>query len=54
VFPMDQSTRAGFAATGSISRTTFGIEWDVPLGGEKMMIGDKVALELDVQVVAPS
>ena len=54
VFPMDQSTRAGFAATGSISRKDFGIEWDVPLGGDKMMIGDKVALELDVQLVAPA
>mgnify|MGYP001823188148 CR=1 FL=1 len=54
VFPMDQSTRAGFAATGTISRKDFAIEWDVPLGGDKMMIGDKVALELDVQVVAPS
>jgi len=54
VFPMDQSTRAGFAATGAISRKDFAIEWDVPLGGDKMMIGDKVALELDVQVVAPS
>jgi len=54
VFPMDQSTRAGFAATGSISRKDFGIEWNVPLGGDKVMISDKVALELDVQLVAPA
>jgi len=54
VFPMDQSTRAGFSATGSISRKDFGIEFNVPLGGDKMMISDKVALDLDVQVVAPS
>ncbi len=53
VFPMDQSTRAGFSATGSISRKDFGIEFNVPLGGDKMMISDKVALDLDVQLIAP-
>lgn len=51
--PMDQSTRAGFSATGSISRAEFDVTFDVPLGGEKMMIGDKVGIELDVQLVAP-
>ncbi|MGI9646748.1 MAG: YceI family protein [Ilumatobacteraceae bacterium] len=54
VFPMDQSTRAGFSATGTISRKEFGIEFNVPLGGDKMMISDKVALDLDVQFVAPA
>ena len=54
VFPMDQSTRAGFSATGTLSRKDFGIEFNVALGGDKVMISDKVALELDVQVVAPS
>ena len=54
VFPMDQSTRAGFSATGSLSRKDFGIEFNVPLGGDKVMIADKVALELDVQLVAPN
>ncbi len=53
VFPMDQSTRAGFSATGSISRSEFGIGFNVPLGGDKVMISDKVDLELDVQLVAP-
>ncbi|HYN31131.1 MAG TPA: YceI family protein [Ilumatobacteraceae bacterium] len=53
VFPMDQSTRAGFSATGSISRKAFGITFDVPLGGDKVMIADKIALELDVQLIAP-
>ncbi len=53
VFPMDQSTRAGFNATGSISRKDFGIEFNVPLGGNKVMISDKVALDLDVQLIAP-
>ncbi len=53
VFPMDQSTRAGFSATGTLSRKEFGIEFNVPLGGDKVMIADKVALDLDVQLIAP-
>ncbi len=54
VFPMDQSTRAGFTATGSLSRKEFGIEFNMALGGDKVMISDKVALELDIQLVAPT
>lgn len=53
-FPMDQSLRAGFSASGTISRKEFGVEFDVPLGGDKLMIGDKVAIELDIQLVAPT
>ena len=30
-----------------------GIGFNVPLGGDKVMISDKVTLELDVQLVAP-
>ena len=52
VFPVDQSTHAGFSATGSLSRKDFGIEFNMALGGDKVMISDKVALELDVQLVA--
>ncbi len=53
-FPMDQSTRAGFSASGELSRKDFGIEFNMPLGGDKVMISDKVVLELDVQLVAPA
>lgn len=52
VFPMDQTTHAGFGATGSISRKDFGIEFNAPLGGDKVMISDKVQIELDIQLVA--
>lgn len=52
--PSDQSTRAGFSASGALSRKDFGIEFNVPLGGDKVMISDKVILELDVQLVAPA
>ena len=53
VFPMDESTRAGFSATGTISRKDFGINFNAPVGADKVMISDKVALDLDVQLVAP-
>lgn len=53
-FPADQSVRAGFTATGELSRKDFGIEFNMPLGGDKVLISDKVALELDVQLVAPA
>ncbi len=53
VFPMDQSTRAGFSATGTIKRSDFGINFNAPVGADKVMISDKVALELDVQLIAP-
>ena len=53
VFPADQSTRAGFSATGSLSRSDFGISFNAPVGVDKVMISDKVALDLDVQLVAP-
>jgi polyisoprenoid-binding protein YceI len=54
VFPMDQSERAGFTATGSISRKDFGIEFNVPLGGDKFMVSDTVNIELNIQLVAPA
>ena len=51
---MDQSTRAGFSATGTLSRKAYGIEFNVPLGADKVMISDSVKIELEVQLVAPT
>jgi polyisoprenoid-binding protein YceI len=53
VFPADQSTHAGFTATGSIRRSDFGIDFGIIPGAEKLMLGDKVKIELDLQFVAP-
>jgi polyisoprenoid-binding protein YceI len=52
-YPMDDSTRAGFSATTTVKRSEFGIDFDIPLGADKVAIGDKVTVELDIQVVAP-
>ncbi len=54
VLPMDQSTRAGFSATATLSRKAYGIEFNVPLGADKVMISDKVQIELEVQLIAPT
>jgi polyisoprenoid-binding protein YceI len=53
-YPMDGSTHAGFSATGSLSRRDYGIDFNVPLAAGGFVIGDKVTIELDVQLVAAS
>ncbi len=53
-FPFDQSVHVGFSAVGAISRKDFGIEFEVPLGADKVMIGDKVTIELETQFAPAS
>jgi polyisoprenoid-binding protein YceI len=53
-YPMDQKRHAGFSATATISRSDFGIDFDVPLGVDKVALGDKVKIELEVQLVEPA
>jgi polyisoprenoid-binding protein YceI len=52
VFALDQSTHAGFTATGQVRRSDFGIDFGI-VAGEKLMLSDKVKIELDLQFVAP-
>lgn len=44
-------TRAGFSATTSINRKDFGIEFNVPMQGDKVLLGDKVDIQLEIQAV---
>jgi polyisoprenoid-binding protein YceI len=44
-------TRAGFGATGSIRRSDFGIDFNMPVGLDGMLVSDKVAIELEIQIV---
>ncbi|MGH3243868.1 MAG: YceI family protein [Spirillospora sp.] len=44
-------TRAGFTATASISRGDFGIEFNIPFQGDKVMLGDEIAIALEIQAV---
>lgn len=44
-------TRAGFTATTTINRKDWGIEWNAPLETGGVLVGEKVEIELDVQLV---
>lgn len=43
--------RAGFTATTEISRRDFGIEFNIPLQGDKVVLGDAIAIQLEIQLV---
>jgi polyisoprenoid-binding protein YceI len=53
VFPGDQKTHAGFTATGTVKRSDFGVDFGIVPGAEKLMLGDKIKVELDLQFVEP-
>lgn len=44
-------TRAGFSAEGEIKRSDFGIDFNMPIGMDGMLISDKVKINLEVQLV---
>ncbi len=45
------ATRAGFSATATINRTDFGVEFNAPLETGGVLVGEKIQIELDVQLV---
>lgn len=53
VMPADGSTHAGFSATTEIVRDDFGIDFNMPLGMDKLALGQKVKVELEMQFIAP-
>jgi polyisoprenoid-binding protein YceI len=53
VFPGDGTTHAGFEATTTINRDDFGVDFNMPLGMDGLMLAKKVTIELDLQFVAP-
>lgn len=53
VYPMDQKSHAGFSATTTISRKDYGVDFDVPVGVDRVAIGDKVKVELEIQLIEP-
>jgi polyisoprenoid-binding protein YceI len=54
VFPGDGKTHAGFSASAEINRDDFGVDFNMPLGMDKMALGQKVKIELEFQFVAPA
>ena len=51
--PADGSTHAGFSATTTVNRDDFGVDFNAPLGVDKFALGRKIAVELELQFVAP-
>ena len=45
------ATRLGAEATTSISRKEFGVDFNVPLDGGKLLIGDKIDITLEIEAV---
>ena len=43
--------RAGFTASTRILRSDFGIEFNVPLQGDRLMLGDEIEVGLEIQAV---
>jgi polyisoprenoid-binding protein YceI len=44
-------TRVGVEATGQISRKEFGVDFNIPLEGDKVVIGDKVSIVINAEAV---
>lgn len=46
--------RIGFVATTAINRHDFGVSWNAPLDRGGMVVGDEVAITLDVEAILES
>jgi polyisoprenoid-binding protein YceI len=44
-------TRAGFSASTEISRKEFGVDFDLPIDGGGVVIGDKITVALEIETV---
>ena len=53
-YPLDGSVHAGFEATGTISRKSYGLDFNVPLGAGGFVIADHIGIELDLQLRGPT
>ncbi len=49
----DRTIHAGFSATTTLNRDDFGIDFNAPLGLDKLAIGRRITVELELQFVAP-
>lgn len=43
------NTVIGYEASTEISRKQYGVDWNVPLDGGKVLVGDKVSVQLSIQ-----
>ena len=54
VFVVDGTEHAGFVATTIVNRDDYGIDFNMPLGIDKVALGQKITVEIDAQFVAPA
>lgn len=47
-------TRIGVEATAQLSRKEFGIDFNIPVQGDKLMIGDKISIVINAEAVLQS
>jgi polyisoprenoid-binding protein YceI len=47
-------TRIGFVATTTINRHDFGVSWNAPMDRGGVVVGDGVAITLDVEAILES
>jgi len=43
--------RAGFTATTTINRTDFGVEFNIPLGGDRALLSEEIEIQLEIQAI---
>ena len=48
------TSRIGFVATTAINRHHFGVSWNAPMDRGGMVVGDEVAITLDIEAIAES
>jgi polyisoprenoid-binding protein YceI len=54
VHPVYQQQRLGFSATGTLKRSTFGIEFGLfSIAGDTLLLSDDVKLEIEIQFAPP-
>jgi polyisoprenoid-binding protein YceI len=53
IYPVDGSQHAGFFAETTVNRKDYGVDFNIPLGGDKLALGEKIKVELDLQFAAP-
>jgi polyisoprenoid-binding protein YceI len=51
--PTDDRAHVGFTASAQLRRSDFGIDFNLPLGVNKVAIGETVKIDLDIQFIAP-
>ena len=53
MFPADGQLHSGFSASGEVRQNDFGIDFNMPLGMDKLALGERVKIELEMQFIAP-